>query len=204
MDGQGPDRGLCRGAGPAAHLQLGDHQSARIREAPPARRAPAAQHPSPGGHALQALRHRPGGPARRAHPHRALRRRRCGPRPDPGLGRRHLLGRPAAATPNAGRAGHHRSVALFYLSAWKNAASAQAFAALYAGNWAASIRPQARPPPQRHSLASLPPLRSRSTPPPKVRWSSPRAASWFRHRKLRPGLARKLAALILDAQGQAR
>ena len=55
---------------------LGDHQPPRIRKGPHPRRAPAARHPSPGRQALPALRHRPGGPARRAHSHRAVRRRR--------------------------------------------------------------------------------------------------------------------------------
>ena len=96
VDGPGPDGGLYRNPRPSAHLKLGDPQPARVRKAAHAGRAPAAQHSSAGGQALQALRHRPDGPARRAHSHRDLRRRAGRPRPDPGLGRRPLLGRPAA------------------------------------------------------------------------------------------------------------
>ena len=52
---QGRDGGVCRHAGPAADLELGDYQSAGVREEAPARGAAAAEHSSAGGRGVQAL-----------------------------------------------------------------------------------------------------------------------------------------------------
>ena len=74
------------------------------------------------------------------------------------------------------------SIALFYLSVWKNAASAQAFARIYADelgrkysgvklDTGAERAAPASPPPVSRSSRLLPlPIRSRSTPPAKARW----------------------------------
>ena len=116
--------------------------------APPARRSPAARHPSPRRQALQALRHRPGGPARPAHSGRAFRRRQAArdltPAWDGGI---YWAGQRLGAKTPAEQAST-KSLALFYLSAWKNAASAQAFAALYAdelGRKYSGVKPDLRP-----------------------------------------------------------
>ena len=114
----------------------------------------------PSSTSLQALRHRPGRPARSAHSRRALRRRDCRPRPYSRLGWRHLLGRPAPRAKTPAEQASTNSLALFYLSAWKNAASAQAFAQLYAdslGRKYSGLKPDLEA--QRANPANLVPAR---------------------------------------------
>ena len=207
LDGQGPGRGLCRQRSTVRPPRPG-RSSTRAntsRSSIPGDSA-AAQHSSARRQALQALRHRPGGPARPAHSRRDLRRR--GRRRDltPAWnGGLYWAGQLRSATTAAEQAST-KSLALFYLSVWKNAASAQAFAQLYANSSAAST-PASSPtwPPSKPRPASLPDRRrskSRSSPPTKARSSSPLAANWSSSpRAFDLDLARKLTALILDAQG---
>ena len=72
VDGQGTERGICRRPRSPAHLHVGDHQSARIREIQGAGSAAAARHSPHRRQDLQGIRYRPGRRARPAHPHRAF------------------------------------------------------------------------------------------------------------------------------------
>ena len=133
----------------------------------------AARHSSPRRQALQALRHRPGGPARPAHPRRNLwRRERC-PRPDPGLGWRHLLGRPAAQRQDAGRAGQHQIPrALLSLGVEERRLRRRPSPRLYAnelGRKYSGLKPDTRRPASWRGRPSSPERRSRSSPPTKAR-----------------------------------
>jgi hypothetical protein len=137
---------------------LGDHQSARIREqAYPAVPLLPDIHPARRS-ALQALRHRPGGPARRAHSLRALRRRQCGARPYSCLERRPLLGRAIAQRQDPGGTGQHQVARLFYLSLWKKTALA---ASIRTSNQSRTMEEGPRLPTA---------LTNRSSPPARARW----------------------------------
>src|SRR6266702_939823 len=89
-------------------LDLGDHQSPRIREGQGAHRSPPARHSSHRRQHLQTLRHRSGRPVGSAHPHRALRRRQRRTRPHPLMGWRNLLGRSEAQRQNSRGLGKHQ------------------------------------------------------------------------------------------------
>ena len=99
------------------------------------------------------------------------------------------------------------SIAFFYLSAWRNAPAAQAFAQIYAdelGRKYSGLKPD------KAAENSAPAAggvradfrRAGLSPPTKARSSSRRAANWSSSSESFPlDMARKLTALILDAQG---
>jgi hypothetical protein len=181
LDGPGPGRRLCRSHSTIRPPPVGRSSTPANTSSNTFPRAPAARHSSPRRQALQALRHRPDRPARPAHLAELFggdgAARDLTPAWDGGI---YWAGQ-RSQRQNSGRAqASTKSLALFYLSAWKNAASAQAFARLYAEQPGPQIlRPQARPR-SRVPMLQPPPRRqpNRSTPPAKARSSSPPAASW--------------------------
>ena len=153
MDGPGPDRRLCRRARPPAHLHLGDHQSPRYEKKHTPGRAPV-----PNIHPLVDKLYKPydigqigqldlhilaeifGGDSRRD----------LTPAWDGGI---YWAGQRLGAKTPAEQAST-KSLALFYLSAWKNSASARPLPTLcrQLGRKYSGLKPDLR----RESSAHLP------------------------------------------------
>ena len=133
---QGQHSRLCWNHGSPTHFELGDIQPARVRKAARSCTALAAQYSSAGGQALQALQY---GQIGQIDLH-ILTELFGGEKADRDLtpawdGGLYWAGQRLNTTTSAEQASTN-SIALFYLSAWKNPASAQAFARLYANELA--------------------------------------------------------------------